>query len=580
MPRKVTSTHPEYDAKLPLWVKTRDAIEGEEAVKAKTEKYLRRLTGQRLQFSTTSGQSGAFEDDPYLAYLDRAMWFGAPERTVKGLSGAIMRKRPDLSWPGPKGAEDPFLETVGAANESLDEIVANTVETNVGIGRYGLLIEAAEGDNSVPFLATYEAESVRDWDEAEIGGKMEPILIILREEVFEFDDKGKKVFDERYRVLKLGVPDAVSNPGSDTFDFQMDLMGLEEKDLEGSFYFQEIWVPKKDSSRGSPDREFEIQKTFVPRMFGGRLMERIPFVFLNPTSTKSKPEKPTILDLVNVCFSIFRSSADLEHGRHFTALPTAVVAGPGNAKSEYFIGSAIAWILAKGATWGFLEFTGSGLGHIANGILEKKKDAAVIGSRLLEEAPAGVEAMGTVKLRQAGEQSVLSRVANSTSEGLTKALRFLAEWLNLNAQETSIKLNTDFIAAGIDPKTLTVLMAKLQAGTISFPVYFFNLERGEVYPEGWTIEDEIKAISVGVPMQQPNADEDNEDEPDMITTGSSDGHTHTFRPGDSRTSEEAGHSHQVVEEDGAFRLEPATTEGASSTHTHTVPSQGAQDVAA
>jgi len=42
----VNSTHPEYDAALPAWLRARDVIAGEDTVKAAAEKHLPRLDCQ------------------------------------------------------------------------------------------------------------------------------------------------------------------------------------------------------------------------------------------------------------------------------------------------------------------------------------------------------------------------------------------------------------------------------------------------------------------------------------------------------------------------------------------------------
>ena len=42
----VNATHPEYDASLPAWLRARDVIAGEDAVKSAGEKYLPRLEAQ------------------------------------------------------------------------------------------------------------------------------------------------------------------------------------------------------------------------------------------------------------------------------------------------------------------------------------------------------------------------------------------------------------------------------------------------------------------------------------------------------------------------------------------------------
>ncbi|MCP4248318.1 MAG: DUF4055 domain-containing protein, partial [bacterium] len=62
-------------------------------------------------------------------------------------------------------------------------------------------------------------------------------------------------------------------------------------------------------------------------LMAGRRITFIPFIFLGPKDNRAAPAKPPLLDLVNLNLSHYRSSADFEHGAHFTGLPTPVVTG-------------------------------------------------------------------------------------------------------------------------------------------------------------------------------------------------------------------------------------------------------------
>ena len=61
------STHPDYDASAAEWLRARDVLAGEDAVKAGGERYLPRLDSQT--------------DEEFLAYRKRASFFNATSRT-------------------------------------------------------------------------------------------------------------------------------------------------------------------------------------------------------------------------------------------------------------------------------------------------------------------------------------------------------------------------------------------------------------------------------------------------------------------------------------------------------------------
>ena len=125
-----------------------------------------------------------------------------------------------------------------------------------------------------------------------------------------------------------------------------------------------------------------------------------------------------------------------------------------------------------------------------------------MGARLLEEqTPAGsAEATQTVKLRQSGERSVLARVSVSVAEGLTRDLQFCAWFKNIDPDEVSVGLNTDFGTEGLPGDTIRALMQLVIEGHLSWSTLFWNMKLGEIIPEDITEMDEAARIKEGPPI--------------------------------------------------------------------------------
>ena len=79
----VNSHHPDYDATLPAWVRARDVLAGEDAVKAAGVKYLPKLDSQ--------------SEEEYEAYKARASFFGATARTLDEYLDLVFRRAPVLA---------------------------------------------------------------------------------------------------------------------------------------------------------------------------------------------------------------------------------------------------------------------------------------------------------------------------------------------------------------------------------------------------------------------------------------------------------------------------------------------------
>lgn len=473
----VDSTHPDYGTHLSLWRKSRIAVLGEDAVKAAGIEFLPQLSGQ--------------DSHEYEAYRSRASYFNASGRTVAGITGAVFRKDPEIAYPDPD-----FLDSVGKGGQPFVTFAKKTFSEVLTLGRYGVLLDSdTDADISAhPYFVGYVAENIINWDFAVINNREQPTMVVLREVLFVRDptDPFQWIEETQYRVLHLGNSIPV-------FD-EAGKMVFEQG--TSPVYFVVIWTENKDTSSKVKDK-FIISNVIVPTIRGRRL-DYIPFVFFGPTDLSVVPEKPPIIDIVNVNLSHYRNSADLEHGRHFTALPTPWAAGfdvkPGE---KLHIGSSTAWISSEAnASAGFLEFTGSGLGALSEALTQKEGQMAILGARLLEEPKRSVEAADTHKLRRSGEESITASMSITVSRGFQILLEWAAAWEGKSDADVQAQLNTDFVALEIAPQMIQALLLLLTQGKISYSTFFYNLRKGEVIPEGRTMEDEVDLIVTQGPMLQ------------------------------------------------------------------------------
>lgn len=546
----VETPHPKYKAVVGFWQMARMAASGEAAVKAAREEVLPKLADQAPA--------------DYNAYLARATYFNATGRTVAGLVGAIVRKEPKVEVPA---AERDRLQHIGRRGETQAQILKRWNGEVVKVGRVGHLVDAEEGDDTAnpnPYIVRYLAENVTNWRERVINDRKVPVMVVLRETVSQTDpeDQFKSEPVTRFRVLKLGIAPAMVLDEGIPVGLKE---GFDESDVEEPFYFQEIWIENPEKS-AKP--KFIFDRFIVPRMAGGKLQREIPFEFTNTEDNETDPQEPPLLDLATINLSHFRNSADLEHGTHFTALPTPWVAGGEKLAGKVLrLGAMVAWILPLGATAGFLEYTGAGLGSIRELMNEKKKEMAVQGARLLEEKVKGVEAAETVRLRHAGESSILASISSQVSLSYERLLRILLAWAGSTEKPENITVqqNRDFGILGTDPGVMAQMFAALQSGAISFRSWIHFLQTGEPLPDGVTVEDEANEIELGLPGQ----DNDNADEKDeKLRTGMTNGHDHPITDDGSIGP---GGDNKHTHEDGDDERTGVASDGTD--HIHTKPAK-------
>jgi hypothetical protein len=483
----VASHHPKYDCFRPLWDKCRVVVKGEDAVKAAATTYLPLLTDQ--------------DNNEYEAYKQRASFYNATGRTVEGLAGAVTRKKAELKVP--KQMEE-VLKHVGVKGQPLDILIKDSLEEVLTTSRYAQHVDAPVTPNADPYVATYCAEDVINWQQELIDGKEEYVLVVVAEKTMVKDVKDPYVMkmEDRWRVLKLERGSLVKVA---TKDGEEDAVVATGDDDANRTYVVEVWREKKLGEQVSGEDRYVMESRLIPRKRGGKAWDRIPFQFVNPSGVSDELEEPVILDLANVNLSLYRNSADYEHGLHFTALPTVWTAGfEVKAGTKLRVGSNNSWNAEDpAAKCGMLEFTGAGMAALKENMEAKKRELAVLGARLLEEQKKEAEAAATVTLRQAGEQSILSNVAKSVSSGWTQCLKWVAEWMNLPSDGVEVSLSQDFITVPLDAQTLAQISADVQAGMQSWENYFYNLKRAEMVPDNVTAEDMRAQIEAGVPMAKP-----------------------------------------------------------------------------
>lgn len=470
----VNSTHPDYDFALPNWLRARDVLAGEDAVKSAGEKYLPRLDSQ--------------SDEEFVAYRKRASFFNATARSAEGFIGLIFRRPPFVKVPesqsGVGRALAGFLNDADMLGTTLPGYAKNVVTEVVGIGRAGSLVDW-EGDvEKRAYASLYSAEQILNWRIERVNGRNVPTLIVLSE-TFAVDSKDEFEISsqQQIRVLKL-VP------------------GENEKAAAGKRPFKyevEIWRPKENKKKTNKI-EWELFETKIPLRLG-KPLPLIPFVFHGPRHSRPDVDRPPLSDVIAVNLDHYRLDADYKHGLHFTALPTARVSGF-DRSATLRIGSSTAWVSeTPGATAGYLEFTGQGLTTFERAMDRDERLMALLGSRLLQDQKKVGETAEAIRLRQSGEDSALSVIATSVSESVTQVLRWIYWWnstevlpYGLSKAEVTVKLNSDFGIAGMSSSDLQAVVAAWQSGAISRDTMFELFRSGEILPDGRTNEDEANLI--------------------------------------------------------------------------------------
>lgn len=411
---RTVPTHPRYNSRIAQWIKCRDAFEGEDQIKSKGETYLPRLKGQ--------------SDDDYKAYKRRALFYSITSKSLAALVGMSLSAGMRISYPA---AMVRYFED--STMIQFSELIATVLQEVMLQSRVGIMIEAPEAGGN-PYPVTYIAEDIVDWTES-ADGMLE--FVRLREEVEIRNDTGEIVLVEQFRELSF--------------------------DSDG--YYQQRTI------------RLDMDQTISPT-FAGYKLNYIPFYAVNPIGVGFKDLKPMMLDIANINISHYLSSADLEHGRHFTGLPTPVITG-GEVNGDLHIGSTKFLVIpTKGSDAKYLEFTGQGLQSLEKAMAEKQGLLASMSARLLDNSSRGSEAAEAVKLRYSSETASLKTVVEAVNKCINSVYRKIAEMLREDPNEVSIILGTDFMESYLSPTEMTALFDGYFNGAVSVETLVYNMRKG------------------------------------------------------------------------------------------------------
>lgn len=465
----VTTRHPDYVAMMDVWQEMRDHVAGSRTIKEKGTQYLPML----------GSKDNPNDVESYKGYLMRALYYEATKRTHKAMVGAIMAKDPTTQGI-PEGDLTGTMTRNGLSFPALArKIISEVIEVN----RCGALVERGrktEDSDGELYVAIYHAEDIINWRFERVGEETIMTLLVLRETREEEDGRFGTKKQEVYRVLEL---------------------------LDGIYTQTEFIRTVSSTGMNKNVTRFQEGDPIIPDV-KGKPLTRIPFTFFNDLGDVPDVAEPLLSGVASVNHSHYLSSADLEHGRHFTGLPTAWVAGFPE-ETELTIGSGQAWVTSnESARAGFLEFTGQGLRALEVALQEKQEQMATMGARMLRPPKTGVEAAETARIYQSAESGTLSSVADAMSLSFTALLRHFYRWRGMeNVEDISLELNKDYVDSRIDSSMLTALINSYLVGGISYETLFYNLKQGEVVPGDVTADKEREAIEMEPPRYAATNDE-------------------------------------------------------------------------
>ena len=441
----VNSRHPDHDAQSAKILRVRDSLDAD-SVKAAGETYLPKPSGMKAA--------------KYKSYVQRALYYGATERTLQGISGLVFRRQTQAEAPAGQFAED-LLLNVDQRGTSYDRFTQTVFDEVFTSGRCGVYcsLPTTPTQGARARLSTYRFESIINWEEIE-----QP----------DGSPKTTRVVLEESRLIK--TPD-------DAYSMKR-ITQWRDVCIHNGRVLVTIWRKSRDVA-GSTSLGHEFSPVLVAEpVFRGQPLREIPFVAINPRSLGlHQTEKPPLLPLADANLYHWGQMADRRHAEHNVAAATGIyiTADGVKPKEVEFGGGTVLTIPKSDAKVGLLEYSGQGLNPLRDGIEDTVGYMATLGARLLEVSKRAPETAETHRLRQGREQATVAGTVQTINSGMSRAATML---LNLSGQpgDAEIHANTDLVDAKMQPDEIRSQLEALQTGALPYEVFWANLQRGEIAP--------------------------------------------------------------------------------------------------
>lgn len=407
---KEVDTHPLYGEFQPDWNLMRDSYKGQRVVKAKGTQYLPYTSSQiadGVQKATDVGSKA------YASYLLRARYPNFVRQAVQTAIGMMHSLPPKITVPKE-------LENMSTTRgETLEQLLRRINEEQLISGRIGLLLDIpSKGAKSdTPYIATYNAESIVNWDNGDVTIVPQSLnLVVLDESEYERTDSGFSWTEkEKYRVLNLGDPREIEQSGVYTYAI---------------------------SEEGKGDIG---ELNYSPPSYRGRTLQKIPFVFCNSCDLVVEPDEPPLLDLANLCMTIYRGEADYRQNLFMQGQDTLVTIGANIDEDEPLKTGAGARIdVPLGGDAKYVGVTSDGLQEQREALENDRKVASMSGAQTLDTVSRERESGDSLRIRVAARTADLNQVAATGAKALEDLLKIAAEWVGADPTEVKVIPNTEF----------------------------------------------------------------------------------------------------------------------------------------
>lgn len=450
----VSTKHPQYETYSGVWEKTRDAVRGSVAIKAKKSKY--------LPVPDAEDNAQGADSTRYQQYIKRAVFTNYTGRTKNALVGAAFRKRPIVELPNDL---EYLIDDATGDGLALEQLAKDELSNLLETGRGFFLVDYPSVEDGLSAedvarldlraaIIPYTAEAVINWKTDTVAGRRLLTLVVLAEPYLEPSDEFGHESKTQYRVLRL----------------------------REDGYTQQVY---------RDDEPYTDE--FYPRQASGQVWEFIPGTFVGSKNNDSTVDDAPLADIADVNIAHYRNSADYEESCFITGQPTLFITtsldgeqwkelNPNGIK----IGSRAGHVLGETGSANLLQADPNNL--VLEAMRAKEAQMVAIGARIITDRGGNETAEGA-RIRFASENSVLGDIVGNLSEAIELCVYWAGLFMGAPSDDVKFEINREFYDKSVDPQLIMSLVTLMDRQIVSDKDIFDRLKAGGLIEADRTLED-------------------------------------------------------------------------------------------
>lgn len=407
------------------------------------------------------------EREAYQCRLTTAVLFPAYARTVQTLAGKPFSKPVTYGDDVPPKIQE-WLEDADLQGRNLDAFAADMMETALGYGLGGILVEypRAEGVRTVaderaaglrPYLVEIKPTQILGYRVERRAGAWVLTQLRFKETASEPDGEFGDKAVEQVRVLTPGA-----------------------------------WATyRKTATIGQSAQDWALHEQ------GLTTIDFIPFVPVYGQRIGFMMGKPPLLEVAHLNVAHWQSASDQQTILHVARVPILTVIGIDDENFKMSIGAASAVQVPLGGDMKFVEHSGAAISAGAQELDSLEERMRQAGAELLVLAPGKVTAT-QVSTENAVGMCALQRIVQGLEDAIDLALQYVAEWVGL-PDGGRVTLFNDFGAATLEEASAQLLLSANQAGKISDATLRSEFKRRGILSSDVDEDEEVERIEAQGP---------------------------------------------------------------------------------